>query len=202
MPELLLDASYHKLRVDNNWFIRAIPCTKIIGLHNSPIHPIFLNLFLLSGNEAALQELISSIPNSKIIYPSDVCVGKNLEDSSTIKNLDEVLDDDLILDIGPKTIKHIQDIIDKSKTILWNGPAGYFENTNFSKGSLEIAKKISKKNKLNEIFSVAGGGDTGASLNNFGLTNNFNFVSTAGGAFLEFLEGKELPGIKALNYYV
>ena len=161
-----------------------------------------------SINEEGCDPIIDQIfyhskkTNCKIIYPSDVCVGKNLEDSSTIKNLDEVLDDDLILDIGPKTIKHIQDIIDKSKTILWNGPAGYFENTNFSKGSLEIAKKISKKNELNEIFSVAGGGDTVASLNNFGLTNNFNFVSTAGGAFLEFLEGKELPGIKALNYYV
>ena len=161
-----------------------------------------------SINEEGCDSIIDQIfyhskkVNCKIIYPSDVCVGKNLEDSSTIKNLDEVLDDDLILDIGPKTIKHIQDIIDKSKTILWNGPAGYFENTNFSKGSLEIAKKISKKNELNEIFSVAGGGDTVASLNNFGLTNNFNFVSTAGGAFLEFLEGKELPGIKALNYYV
>jgi len=161
-----------------------------------------------SINEEGCEHIIDQIfyhskkQNCKIIYPSDVCVGKNLEDSSTIKNLDEVLDDDIILDIGPKTIKHIQDIIDKSKTILWNGPAGYFENTNFSKGSLEIAKKISKKNELNEIFSVAGGGDTVASLNNFGLTNNFNFVSTAGGAFLEFLEGKELPGIKALNYYV
>ena len=161
-----------------------------------------------SINEDGCDHIIEQIfhhskkQNCKIIYPSDVCVGKNLEGSATIKNLDEVLDDDLILDIGPKTIKNIQDIIDKSKTILWNGPAGYFENTNFSKGSLEIAKKIAKKNELNEIFSVAGGGDTVASLNNFGLTNNFNFVSTAGGAFLEFLEGKELPGIKALNYYV
>ena len=166
-------------------------------------HPIGKSI-----NEDGCDHIIEQIfhhskkQNCKIIYPSDVCVGKNLEGSATIKNLDEVLDDDLILDIGPKTIKNIQDIIDKSKTILWNGPAGYFENTNFSKGSLEIAKKISKKNELNEIFSVAGGGDTVASLNNFGLTNNFNFVSTAGGAFLEFLEGKELPGIKALNYYV
>ena len=67
---------------------------------------------------------------------------------------------------------------------------------------MKIAEKISEKNKLNEIYSVAGGGDTVALLNNFGVTENFNFVSTAGGAFLEFLEGKELPGIKALNYYV
>ena len=145
---------------------------------------------------------LSKKENCKIVYPLDVCVGKNLEDSSETKNLNEVLNDDLILDIGPKTIKTIESIIDNSKTILWNGPAGYFENSNFSKGSLEIAKKIAKKNKLNEIYSVAGGGDTVAALNNFGLTKNFNFVSTAGGAFLEFLEGKELPGIKALNYYV
>ena len=73
------------------------------------------------------------------------------------------------------------------------------ENENFKNGSLEIARKIAEKNKKNEIYSVAGGGDTVAALNNFGLTEHFNFVSTAGGAFLEFLEGKKLPGIKALE---
>ena len=82
---------------------------------------------------------------------------------------------------------------------MWNGPAGYFENPNFAKGSLEIAKKIIEKNKANTIYSVAGGGDTVALLNGMGAVNNFNFVSTAGGAFLEYLEGKELHGIKALN---
>ena len=82
---------------------------------------------------------------------------------------------------------------------MWNGPAGYFENPNFSVGSFEIGKKIAEKNKLNQIFSVAGGGDTAALLNRIGIFNSFNFVSTAGGAFLEYLEGKELPGIKALN---
>ena len=92
-----------------------------------------------------------------------------------------------------------QNIIDKSKTILWNGPAGYFENPNFAKGSFEIAKKIVEKNKNNKIYAVAGGGDTVAVLNSIGAVSNFNFVSTAGGAFLEYLEGKELPGIKALN---
>ena len=82
---------------------------------------------------------------------------------------------------------------------MWNGPAGYFENPNFAKGSIEIAKKIIEKNKNNTIYSVAGGGDTVSLLNGIGAINNFNFVSTAGGAFLEYLEGKELPGIKALN---
>ena len=86
------------------------------------------------------------------------------------------------------------------KQFLWNGPAGYFENPNFARGSNEIAKKIIEKNKNNTIYSVAGGGDTVALLNTpLNALNNFNFVSTAGGAFLEYLEGKELPGIKALN---
>jgi phosphoglycerate kinase len=137
--------------------------------------------------------------NCKIIYPEDVTVGKNLNGLPKIKELDDVLEDELILDIGPKTIKNINDIIEESSTILWNGPAGYFENPNFAKGSIEIAKKITEKNKANTIYSVAGGGDTVALLNSVDAVNDFNFVSTAGGAFLEYLEGKELPGIKALN---
>ena len=122
-----------------------------------------------------------------------------MEDKARIKKLNEVINDDIILDIGPKTIDKIKEIIDTSKTILWNGPTGYFENSNFANGSYEIAKKIVENNKKNSIYSVAGGGDTIAVLNKLGLVNYFNFVSTAGGAFLEFLEGKELPGIKALN---
>ena len=135
----------------------------------------------------------------KIIYPEDVAVSKNLNGSSKIKELNEISRDDLILDIGPKSIKNINNIIDESKTVLWNGPAGYFENPNFAKGSFEIAKKIIEKNKNHTIHSVAGGGDTVAFLNSMSAIKNFNFVSTAGGAFLEYLEGKELPGIKALN---
>ena len=105
----------------------------------------------------------------------------------------------MILDIGPKTIDKITNIIDNSKTILWNGPAGYFENPNFAYGSIQIAKKIIENNKANKIFSVAGGGDTVSLLNNLNAVSEFNFVSTAGGAFLEYLEGKKLPGITALN---
>ncbi|AAZ21406.1 phosphoglycerate kinase [Candidatus Pelagibacter communis] len=142
---------------------------------------------------------LSKKENCKIIYPEDVAVGKSLEGSAEIKELNNISKDELILDIGPKTIKAINLLIEESSTILWNGPAGYFENPNFAKGSIEIAKKIIEKNKNNTIYSVAGGGDTVSLLNGIGATNNFNFVSTAGGAFLEYLEGKELPGIKALN---
>jgi len=134
-----------------------------------------------------------------IVYPEDVAVGKNLTDASKIKSLNEIENDDLILDIGPKTIEKIKLIIERSKTLLWNGPAGYFENINFANGSFEIAKKIVEKNNNNSIYSVAGGGDTIAVLNQIGAIEKFNFVSTAGGAFLEYLEGKDLPGITALN---
>ena len=142
---------------------------------------------------------LSKKEGCKIIYPEDVITGKDLNGSPKIKELNNVSNDDLILDIGPKTIKIINQLIEESNTILWNGPAGYFENPSFSSGSVAIAKKIVEKNKDNTIFSVAGGGDTVALLNSIEVTSSFNFVSTAGGAFLEYLEGKELPGIKALN---
>ena len=103
------------------------------------------------------------------------------------------------MDIGPKTISRIKNIIEISKTILWNGPAGYFENTNFANGSYEIAKAIINKNKNKSIYSVVGGGDTIAVIKQIDDIKSFDFVSTAGGAFLEYLEGKELPGIKALK---
>ena len=151
--------------------------------------------------ESIVEEIfeIAKTHSCLITYPEDVVVGKSIEDKAQIKELNEILNDDLILDIGPKSIKKIKKIIENSETILWNGPAGYFENPNFANGCYEIAKKIVEKNKNNEIYSVVGGGDTIAVLNQIKLINNFNFVSTAGGAFLEYLEGKELPGIKALN---
>ena len=138
--------------------------------------------------------------NSCLIdYPEDVLVGKSIDDKAIIKELSEVSNDDLILDIGPKTIKKIKDIIERSETILWNGPAGYFENPNFANGCYEITKKIIEKKEKNQIYSIAGGGDTIAVLNQMNSVDDFNFVSTAGGAFLEYLEGKDLPGIRALN---
>ena len=93
----------------------------------------------------------------------------------------------------------IYKIIDESKTILWNGPAGYFEIEKFSAGSNKIAKKITENTKSKSLTSIAGGGDTIAAINKFDCSNGFTYISTAGGAFLEILEGKILPGIKVLE---
>ena len=158
------------------------------SLHEENSSSIIHEIFLLSKKE-----------NCKIIYPIDIVVAKDLNGSPKNKELNEVMSDEIILDIGPKTIDMINNTIDNSKTILWNGPAGYFENPNFANGSIKIAKKIIKKNMASEIYSVAGGGETALLLNDLNAINNFDFVSTAGGAFLEYLEGKELPGIRALK---
>ena len=138
--------------------------------------------------------------NCNIYYPTDIKVGKFLKDNSQEKFFDQIDEDDYILDLGNNSIKQIKKIIDKSETILWNGPAGYFENSEFSNGSKEIAKYIASKQ--GNIYSVVGGGDTVSIINSLNLINCFNFVSTAGGAFLEYLEGKNLPGIKALKLNV
>jgi len=134
-----------------------------------------------------------------IIYPEDVITSKSLDGKPEPKKLNDINDDDMILDIGEKTIKKIDNLINSSKTVLWNGPAGYFENNDFANGSFQIARSIVKNHKSNSIYSVAGGGDTISVLNKINAINDFNFISTAGGAFLEYLEGKEIPGISALN---
>ncbi len=151
--------------------------------------------------ETLINQIFETAKNytCKIIFPQDVLVGKSMNGKAEVRELHNIKDDDLILDIGPKTVKDIKKILETSNTVLWNGPAGYFENPHFAKGSYEIAKTIIKRNQDENIYSVVGGGDTVALLNEMNAIANFNFASTAGGAFLEYLEGKELPGIKALN---
>ena len=137
--------------------------------------------------------------NCDITLPKDVIVSKSLNGNGKEKNINEIDENDMILDIGSKTISSIETTINKSKTVLWNGPAGYFENPNFQNGTKKILELISQKTKNDKIFSVAGGGETVAAINKFKKFDSFTFVSTAGGAFLEYLEGKTLPAIKALN---
>ena len=140
--------------------------------------------------------------NCEITIPKDAIVSCDLNGEGREKNINEIKDNEMILDIGSKTISSIETIISNSRTILWNGPAGYFENPNFQNGTKKILELISQKTKNDKIFSVAGGGETVAAINKFKKFDSFTFVSTAGGAFLEYLEGKTLPAIKALNQNV
>jgi phosphoglycerate kinase len=137
--------------------------------------------------------------NCEIIIPSDCAVSTSFEGSNTVKKLNLINEDEIILDIGSETIKNIEDIIDNSKTILWNGPAGYFENKNFLKGTDAIANKISKNTIKKSLISIIGGGDTVSAINKLQKKLIFSHLSTAGGAFLEFLEGKDLPGLSVLK---
>jgi phosphoglycerate kinase len=137
--------------------------------------------------------------NCSLVLPEDVIASKDHNSKGVLKSIDQINDNDLILDIGEKTLQNIFKVIDESNTILWNGPAGYFEIDAFSAGSKKIANKISENTKTKSLISIAGGGDTVAAINKFKCSNGFTYLSTAGGSFLELLEGKVLPGIKALE---
>ena len=153
------------------------------------------------NQEKLIENIIQEVKknNCNLLIPEDVITSKDYNSKGVLKNLDQINDGDFILDIGKKTILNIIEVIDKSKTILWNGPAGYFEINEFAFGSKKIAEKISENTKTKSLVSIAGGGDTVAAINKFKSSDGFTYLSTAGGAFLELLEGKILPGIKALE---
>jgi phosphoglycerate kinase len=135
----------------------------------------------------------------KIIIPEDCVVGASFNSDGFAKDLNIIEDNDIILDIGPKTVKTIKSTIDQSNTVLWNGPAGYFENENFMIGTMSIAEAISKNTLEKSLISILGGGDTLAAINKSKNKLSFTHLSTAGGAFLEYLEGKDLPGLSVLK---
>tara|TARA_B100001057_G_scaffold391568_1_gene399847 strand:+ start:399 stop:1589 length:1191 start_codon:yes stop_codon:yes gene_type:complete len=137
--------------------------------------------------------------NCEIMIPEDCVVGTNFDGEGKNKSLDKIEDKDIILDIGSNTIISIKEKIDQSNTVLWNGPAGYFENKNFSTGTISLAETISKNTLERSLISVLGGGDTLAAINKSKIKLSFSHLSTAGGAFLEYLEGKDLPGLSVLK---
>tara|TARA_X000000950_G_scaffold217176_1_gene261342 strand:- start:153 stop:1343 length:1191 start_codon:yes stop_codon:yes gene_type:complete len=137
--------------------------------------------------------------NCEIMIPEDCKVGISFEGKGKNKNFDKIEDNEIILDIGSNTIKNIQEKIDQSNTVLWNGPAGYFENENFANGTNSIAEIISKNTLEKSLISILGGGDTLAAINKSKNKLSFSHLSTAGGAFLEYLEGKDLPGLSVLK---
>lgn len=134
---------------------------------------------------------------TSIPLPSDVVVAKEFSDSAvaTIKSVDEIEDDDMILDIGPDSAAHFAEIIQPMNTILWNGPLGVFEFEQFSKGTEALARAIA----ANEGFSIAGGGETIAAIDKFEITNSVSYISTGGGAFLEYVQGEVLPAVRILQ---
>lgn len=127
----------------------------------------------------------------------DVVVGKEFSETTpaVTKDLADVADDDMIFDLGPKSMANIEEVIKNAKTILWNGPVGVFEFDQFAAGSKALANAIADS----EAFSVAGGGDTIAAIQKFGVTSKISYISTGGGAFLEFVEGKKLPAVEILE---
>jgi phosphoglycerate kinase len=153
------------------------------------------------NSESIVKKILEEAEENKckIVIPEDCLVSKSFEGKAISKDIESVEKDDIILDIGPKTIKVIEKIIDYSNTVMWNGPAGYFESKNFALGTNAIAQKISTNTKNRSLVSVVGGGDTVSAINNSGLVLSFTHLSTAGGAFLEYLEGKDLPGLSVLK---
>ena len=134
---------------------------------------------------------------TNIPLPTDVVVGKVFSESAEaiVKLVDEVAEDDMIFDIGPQTADHLAKLMVSMGTIIWNGPVGVFEFSQFGRGTETLAKAIAESNG----FSIAGGGDTLAAVDKYAIADKISYISTGGGAFLEYVEGKELPAVAILK---
>jgi len=135
--------------------------------------------------------------NAQIPIPTDVVVAKEFKETAkaAVKKANDVADDDLILDIGPETSQHLAGMLKQAGTIVWNGPVGVFEIDQFGEGTKTLALAIAES----PAFSIAGGGDTLAAIDKYGIAEKISYISTGGGAFLEFLEGKKLPAVEMLE---
>lgn len=152
--------------------------------------------------ETALRIMDKAIDSGcAIILPIDAVVAWHFkaDTPSRLYGVDAIDPDGMILDIGPSSIERINAAIDDANTVVWNGPMGAFEMNPFDAGTVAIAKHVAKRTKDGKLVSVAGGGDTVSALAHAGVKDNFTYVSTAGGAFLEWMEGKPLPGVNALK---
>ncbi|MEQ8299595.1 MAG: phosphoglycerate kinase [Hyphomonas sp.] len=146
-------------------------------------------------------EAIAGKNGCEILLPRDLVVAKDFAANAANRTcgLDDVADDEMILDAGPQTVARLEAAMDTARTLVWNGPLGAFELTPFDTATVDAAKAAASRAKAGKLVAVAGGGDTVAALNHAGVANDFTFVSTAGGAFLEWMEGKPLPGVDALR---
>jgi phosphoglycerate kinase len=139
--------------------------------------------------------------NREIVLPVDVVVAQTFaaHAPSRVVSVDDVGPDDMILDIGPRSVEHVVSVLTRTKTLVWNGPFGAFEMEPFDNGTVAVAEAAAELTAEGKLVSIAGGGDTMAALNVANVTDRFTYVSTAGGAFLEWLEGKVLPGVEVLR---
>ncbi len=164
------------------------------------------NTFLLAAGHNVGKSLVEQdlVPTAKALMqktsiplPIDVIVAKTFsaDASGTVKRVADVADDDMILDIGPQTSAYFARIISEMKTIIWNGPVGVFEFDEFAKGTEAVARAVA----ANAGFSIAGGGETIAAIDKFKVTNDISYISTGGGAFLEFVQGETLPAVQILE---
>jgi len=162
------------------------------------------NTFLLAagkpiGKSLAERDLAGEakriMKKTEVPLPTDVVVGSSLESTGKVKAVEAVQPDEMILDIGPESAKALAAALKKAGTIVWNGPVGVFEKEPFAKGTEALARAIAGS----KAFSIAGGGDTVAAIHKFKIDKKIGYISTAGGAFLEFLEGKKLPAVAALE---
>lgn len=137
----------------------------------------------------------------EIILPKDLVTVTQLKENAEfeITPSENIPEDRMAIDAGPQTIEYLQTIVEKCKTVVWNGPLGVFEIKPFDEGTNALAEIVASRTKASKCISVAGGGDTVAALENAGVADSFSYISTAGGAFLEWLEGKTLPGVAALE---
>lgn len=139
--------------------------------------------------------------NCEIVLPVDTVVAKEFKAhaASRVAAIDAVAVDEMILDIGPRTVAHVVSVLARVKTVVWNGPFGAFELEPFDDGTVEVAEAVAELTAAGKLVSIAGGGDTMAALNAAGTGDRFTYVSTAGGAFLEWMEGRALPGVEVLR---
>ncbi len=139
--------------------------------------------------------------NREIVLPVDAVVAKEFKAHAPtrVSPPDDVAEDEMILDIGPRTVEHVVSVLTRTKTLVWNGPFGAFETEPFDTGTIEVAEAVAELTRAGKLVSIAGGGDTVAALNAANAATRFTYVSAAGGAFLEWMEGKALPGVEVLR---
>ncbi len=176
------------------------------GMANSFLYAMGYNVGKSLCEKDLKERILKTIEEAKknncnIILPSDVVVTKKFENNakSSIVGVAKVEDDDIIGDIGEESLKNLGDEVKKHKTILWNGPLGAFETKPFDNATSGLAKAIGYLTKNGKVVSVAGGGDVVSAINGVDVANQFTYISTAGGAFLEWVEGKDLPGVAAIK---